>query len=185
MSETWEAIFPATAAGVFGILGILAGIVVGRRQTTDQAAVEHGQWLRGQRQQAYTGLLAAWDTALRQLTTCVEVWDDRMRSMDMGAELWEVQQAIHRDVAGAWEVLAKPAELASLLGPPRADAALMEMDRAFREATDYLMACSAEHGPRLEVDEWNRLVQVADNARGKFLAAARHALRTHPRPGGE
>ncbi|WP_345656587.1 hypothetical protein [Streptomyces siamensis] len=48
MSEAWAAIIAAVAAGVFGIAGILTGIVAGRRQTVDQATVEHGQWLRGQ-----------------------------------------------------------------------------------------------------------------------------------------
>ncbi|MFE2821919.1 hypothetical protein [Streptomyces sp. NPDC059271] len=61
MSEAWAAIIAAVAAGFFGIGGILTGIIVGRRQTTDQATVEHGQWLRGQRQAAYTEALAAWD----------------------------------------------------------------------------------------------------------------------------
>ncbi|CAL9333057.1 hypothetical protein [Streptomyces sp. enrichment culture] len=63
MDQGWAAVVAAIAAGVFGITGALCGIVVGRRQ----AAVEHGHWLREQRLQAYTDLLAAWDETVHEM----------------------------------------------------------------------------------------------------------------------
>ena len=62
------------ATGVFGIAGTLAGMYVGRRQMTDQAQVEHGQWLRGQRQEAYVQFLNAWEEALTQYRGDAEDW---------------------------------------------------------------------------------------------------------------
>lgn len=58
MGEQWATIM----AAVIAVCGVPVGILVGRWQVTDQAAVEHGQWLRGQRQEAYIALLDAWDT---------------------------------------------------------------------------------------------------------------------------
>ncbi|MFJ6691658.1 hypothetical protein [Streptomyces sp. NPDC091294] len=67
MDQGWAAVVAAIAAGVFGITGALCGIVVGRRQAADQATVEHGHWLREQRLQAYTDLLAAWDETVHEM----------------------------------------------------------------------------------------------------------------------
>lgn len=59
MSESWGMLAAAIAAGLLGIGGVLLGLVVGRRQVSDQAQVEHGQWLRGQRMEAYLEFLRA------------------------------------------------------------------------------------------------------------------------------
>ncbi|MFE4658193.1 hypothetical protein ACFRFJ_16100 [Streptomyces hydrogenans] len=47
--------------------GSFIGVWVGRRQVRDQAKVEHEQWLRGQRQEAFVDFLALWDEAVAQL----------------------------------------------------------------------------------------------------------------------
>ncbi|MEV8547233.1 hypothetical protein [Streptomyces sp. NBC_01261] len=78
MSEAWAAVVAAVAAGFFGIGGILTGIIVGRRQTTDQATVEHGQWLRGQRQQAYLAFLSAAGTGFNALAHLLVELDQRL-----------------------------------------------------------------------------------------------------------
>ncbi|MGY3676552.1 hypothetical protein [Streptomyces sp. TE33382] len=55
MTEQWGTFIP----GGIGLIGVLAGIYVGRWQVTYQARVEHGQWLRGQQQKAHLALLDA------------------------------------------------------------------------------------------------------------------------------
>ncbi|MFI0243049.1 hypothetical protein [Streptomyces sp. NPDC016845] len=75
MSESWGTVAAAVAAGLLGIGGVLLGLIVGRRQVSDQAQVEHGQWLRGQRVEAYLELLRAWDTALSAIGDLQEDWD--------------------------------------------------------------------------------------------------------------
>ncbi|MEU9900749.1 hypothetical protein ACIBCS_36155 [Streptomyces phaeochromogenes] len=70
MNEAWAAVV-AVAAGVFA----LAGGYYGSRR---QADVEHGQWQRGQRQEAYLALLDAWDAAMRKLTDIAADWDHQL-----------------------------------------------------------------------------------------------------------
>ncbi|MEU6317428.1 hypothetical protein [Streptomyces sp. NPDC047009] len=42
MGEQWRTVVAAVIAALAALSGVLAGVVVGRRQVTDQAAVEHG-----------------------------------------------------------------------------------------------------------------------------------------------
>ena len=49
-SDTAATIFAAIAGGFVAIAVAWISYLAGRRQTTDQATAEHGQWLRGQRQ---------------------------------------------------------------------------------------------------------------------------------------
>lgn len=58
----------ATVVAAFiGVVGGLAGVYIGRWQVRAEAVVEHEQWLRGQRREAYTALLAAWDASVLKL----------------------------------------------------------------------------------------------------------------------
>jgi cbb3-type cytochrome oxidase subunit 3 len=50
MSGTAATIFTATVGGLIALAVAYISYRAGRRQTSDQATVEHGQWLRGQRQ---------------------------------------------------------------------------------------------------------------------------------------
>ncbi|CAM5553100.1 hypothetical protein SBADM41S_11256 [Streptomyces badius] len=63
------------AGGRAGVSGFRAG----RQQVKDQAQVEHEQWLRGQRQEAYADFLAAWDAAYaalkQEVTRTAEHWE--------------------------------------------------------------------------------------------------------------
>ncbi|MBQ0850369.1 hypothetical protein J8N05_19470 [Streptomyces sp. BH-SS-21] len=77
MSDAWAAVIAAVAAGVFGIAGAFAGLFVGHRQTAGEAHVEHRQWLRDQRQQAYLQLYNAWDAAIKDLRAYQFEWPDR------------------------------------------------------------------------------------------------------------
>lgn len=71
MDQGWAAIIAAIVAAVAALGGIGIGLIVGRRQLADQTAVEHAQWLRSQRQEAYLAFLNEFD-----------------RIMDKGYEFW-------------------------------------------------------------------------------------------------
>lgn len=64
-------IIAAAIAATGALVGVFSGIIVGRHQVTDQASVEHGQWLRGQRQEAYTAFLTAWDAGIPEFRELV------------------------------------------------------------------------------------------------------------------
>ena len=68
MAEQWGTFI----TGGIALIGVLAGIYVGRWQVTHQARVEHGQWLRGQRQEAYVALLGVWDTCVKDFQEMVD-----------------------------------------------------------------------------------------------------------------
>lgn len=176
MSSLWPTI-------TTGILGILAGFLVGRRQITDQAAVEHRQWLRGQRQEAYINLLDAWDTAIAALEHVVDVWEEREDFTRRHGEgnMWET---VGGEVAAANQTLAKPIDRAALMGPPAVDAAVAAMDAAFDNLSAYLNH-QADPDEPFEADwhTWASLLTAAHRARYQFMDAAKLSLRMMPRPG--
>ncbi|MFG2125363.1 hypothetical protein [Streptomyces sp. NPDC048710] len=61
-------------AGTFGVAYV--GYHGTRRQTADQASIEHGQWLRGRRQEGYTALFPAWDAAGKELRDFQWGWEE-------------------------------------------------------------------------------------------------------------
>ncbi|MFJ1708745.1 hypothetical protein [Kitasatospora sp. NPDC088346] len=67
MDQGVAAVVAAAVAGIVAVTGSFVGVWVGRRQVQDQAKVEHGQWLRGQRQEAFVDFLAVWDATVGQL----------------------------------------------------------------------------------------------------------------------
>ncbi|MGW0948519.1 hypothetical protein ACWD4O_39015 [Streptomyces sp. NPDC002623] len=167
-----------------GLLAGFTGMLIGRRQVTDGAAVEHDQWLRGQRQEAYVGLLDAWDATVQALEDVVAVWPDRQESLDQGVEGWEVQKAICDDVDAAGGILMKPLDRAALLGPEGVDEAVAAMDAAYDDAATYLKHQAGQDGPDdTERMAWTGLLTQAHRARRDFMAAAKLALLDTPRPG--
>jgi len=183
MSPLWTAVLPAITAGVFGIGGALAGVVVGRRQVTDQAAVEHGQWLRGRRQEAYLALLDAWDTALAHLEGISDEWAEREDWQRQNAEhTWEAY--VEAQMLTAQSPLTKPLDLVQLLGPEPVDQAAGAMDSAVDAIAAYLNHQAAPDEP-FEQDwaSWIGLMTRAHRARRAFTQAAKTAMRTAPRPG--
>ena len=57
MTEAWGIVI----AAIIAVAGTAVGYSAGRRQVRDQALVEHGQWLRAQRQEAYYAFLTVFD----------------------------------------------------------------------------------------------------------------------------
>lgn len=183
MDQGWAAIIAATAAGVFGITGILTGITVGRRQTTDQADVEHQQWLRGQRQDAYVQLLDAWDQAVDALDQLADDWAVIELEMDSQGQIDDFQQTIHQRAEAARQVMVKPLDRATLLGPEDVDRAVSRMDTAFDEAQAWLGRQADPAGSLQNWDQWTRLLTILHDERRGFLEAAKAEMGRPPRPG--
>ncbi|MFJ7016694.1 hypothetical protein [Streptomyces albogriseolus] len=186
MSDQWPVILTA-ALGVAGTVAVAyIGIHGNRRQTTDQAAVEHEQWLRGQRQEAYIALLDAWDTAVSKLEHTVDLWPEREEWLDsQGGEPYELAIAVDEDLVDARRCLAKLLDRAALLGPAPVDVAVTAMDNAF-DAASGLIAQQANPDEPFERDwhSWPLLMTRLHQARRQFTDASKLVLRTPPRPGG-
>ncbi|MFJ6069089.1 hypothetical protein ACIQHU_39370 [Streptomyces tendae] len=183
MDPGWAAIIAAIAAGVFGITGILAGITVGRRQTTDQADVEHQQWLRGQRQDAYVQLLDTWDQAVDALEQLAEDWTVIEVEMDAQGQIDDFQQTIQQRAERARQIMVKPMDRATLLGPESVDRAVARMDTAFDNAQAWLgQQANPAEAPQ-HWDQWGRLLTILHDGRQGFLEAAKETMGRSPRPG--
>lgn len=185
MNEAWGAVVAAIAAGVFGLVGAWLGHRAGRRQTTDQATVEHGQWLRGQRQEAYLGLLDAFDETKKRLQTVVDQWDETAREADQqGWADSEFEEEIDSRVQAAVDGLVKPLERAHLLGPQPVELVVDELTAWADQVSIHLhQQATPGTGP------WDWSAFPAFMARGSVLrdrlvAATKEALRTPPKPGG-
>ncbi|NNN38247.1 hypothetical protein HLK59_49735 [Streptomyces sp. S3(2020)] len=183
MSLLWTAVLPAITAGVFGIGGALIGVVVGRRQVTDQAVVEHGQWLRGQRQEAYLALLDAWDTALAHLEAIFDEWLERADWERQHPDLtWEAY--VESQTLAAQGPLTKPLDRVQLLGPDPVDRATEAMDSAIGAFAACLNHQAAPDEPFDQSwSSWLGLETRAREARRSFTQAAKITLQTPPRPG--
>ncbi|MFE9476218.1 hypothetical protein [Streptomyces griseofuscus] len=185
MNEAWGAVIAAIAAGIFGIGGILAGIYVGRRQTTHQATVEHGQWLRDQRQQAYLAFIATWDTSIETVRELQEKWEARVFAYQQDGTLPDPAGEAYSRSMEAWQAIRRDLERVELLGPQRIDFAVQAMEDAFRELQDVIggQVMAAATCPRW--DEWHPVLGRATQARYSFHAAAIQTLRQPPSPDGE
>jgi hypothetical protein len=181
MSET----IAAVVAGVFALAGAYVGYRAGRRQTADQATVEHGQWLRDQRQQAYLTFVATWDTAVESLAGLQQSWESWVREYQEGDRLDDPAEASSRLIADAWRAVRRDLERVELLGPQRVDFALRAMEGAFREMQDVITAQAESGATCPHWDEWNPVLARASGARFNFHAAAIRTLRQPPSPEGE
>jgi hypothetical protein len=186
VNEPWAAIVAAIAAGFFGIGGTFAGLYVGRRQTTDQADVEHGQWLRGQRQEAYLNLLEAWDDAMQEIDSIVYAWEGQL----YGDHDWRRQDdgfsgLINASVARVRKSLDRPLGRAHLLGPERVEAAVDGLRGAVDAVAVFLNGVAVKEdqaGPE-DWEPWEGVLSGAQEARQGLVAAAKAVLDTAPRPG--
>ncbi|MCC9686877.1 hypothetical protein [Streptomyces sp. MNU103] len=111
----------AVIAGVAGTVGALGGgLIAGiaavrgaratgeavRQQVRDQAEVEHRQWLRGQRQQAYADTIHALEMFLSVAGTAIFQEEQRAEHMPRVVELHErfAAQCVAVDLVGPEEV---------------------------------------------------------------------------------
>lgn len=183
VNEAWAAIVASVTGGALALVG---GYYGSRRQTIDQADVEHDQWLRGQRQEACLTLLDAWDTAMRDLAETAESWDDQL----YGNNSWRLQGHTFSDVinAGTHRVksaLERPLERTHLLGSPQMEEAVDGLRDAFDALTGQLarLAAKEENATPDDWEPWEALQQEADQARKKLVSATKAAMTARPRPG--
>ncbi|MGW2612905.1 hypothetical protein ACWC4A_52965 [Streptomyces mirabilis] len=190
MSDAVGAVVAAIAAGVFGIVGTFAGIYVGRRQTTDQAQVEHGQWLRGQRQEAYVQFLNAWEEALTQCREYRKEAEEFWHLMTEQIPHFEGagEEAMLESVTTSMEqALAKVQPLlerVQILGPTRVERAAAELNTTLVNMQKELLLNVPGNGPAgTSLEEFDRASSWALEQRQMFVKASRDVMRAAPRPG--
>lgn len=179
MGEQWGTVVAALIAAV----AALGGVLLGRRQVTDQAAVEHGQWLRGQRQEAYVALLEAWDTGVKRFDERVQNWEgEHYAAEHFEGDGWEEsEKSIYQRTQEITETVQREIERVELLGPKSVDDASAQLTEALGTLRD---AVRSKAGTRQWPDweAYNEAAEKADAARRGFLLASRETMRTAPRP---
>jgi hypothetical protein len=181
MTEAWGVVIAALIAGASGLIGL----AVGRRQVTDEAQVEHAQWLRGQRQEAYAAFLSAWDAAYAGLTQVVADFTEQWEAMEAhGVDASDVDEGNlehARDLAvQAMRPVRAVQEQVLLLGPEAVDHAVERMARALST----LELAFVDHlapivHPRPAV-RWSGAVHEMEAARGEMFAIMRSEVRSAP-----
>jgi len=181
MDQGWAALIAAVTAGVVGLW-------VGRRTVRDQAQVEHGQWLRNQRQEAYVRVLDTWDTALRSLEEIVDGAEERKRrhereveTSDGGVMFFEYR--IRAEVERASGPVNEALERVRLLGPDAVEKAAKNLEDALQGLGGAIRAHTGEE----EVEEhwpdsafWHEARRNATGCRRDFFDLARAVTRTAP-----
>ncbi|MFJ4895029.1 hypothetical protein ACIP5U_34320 [Streptomyces sp. NPDC088788] len=186
MNEAWAAIIAAIAAGVFGIGGVFAGVIVGRRQTADQARIEHGHWLREQRLQAYNGLILVWNDIINDLRAYENAWDEEVEAYQEHGGPLSLSVLAGRKTDEALRTLRPAVERVELLGPPTASSEPIEtLWNAWRAMAAVLEEQASAEPYTTLYDAWQRALTKALIARGTFHVAASEVLRTPPSPKGE
>ncbi|MFJ9026267.1 hypothetical protein ACIRPU_40830 [Streptomyces sp. NPDC102259] len=184
MTEAWAAIIAAIAAGLFGVGGVLAGIYVGGQQTTAQAQVEHLQWLREQRQEAYVALMEAWETGVQGLKQMVEHWSDHEGDMERNHPDRFFSEFVDVRVQSLWNPIMKPGELFFVIGPEGMEEAVAALTVAFADASDFLRGQSSQPpGADANWQGWGAQLEQLVEARGTLVTAARDMMQTAPAPG--
>ncbi|WP_157968686.1 hypothetical protein [Streptomyces geranii] len=180
MDQGRAAIIAATAAGVFGITGAFAGLIVGRRQTIDHAAVEHGQWLRGQRQTACLEAIDAIDALLTE-TECLRTeWDERRSLVNGGVGSFVLY--VGELLLDARKSASHPLERAVLLGPRSVDDALQRLETAYMEVNRYLLGQAEEPARDHDWADWEPVWMGVLEARESLFNTAQGVLWEPPGP---
>ncbi|MCX4451590.1 hypothetical protein [Streptomyces sp. NBC_01789] len=176
MWEQWGTV----VAALIGFGGVFVGLLIGRRQVTDQAKVEHEQWLRGQRQEAYTRLLDDWETAVRAMNEVIDDEERHRRAEERGHD-WdtEIVPAIREAVAQPWRQVWRSVERVELLGPPAAVRAAFNMYEVGGNAVSALL--DFRH-PWPHVERVNAARFSAGMARRDAVPLIAQVLREAPSP---
>ncbi|MFG2539894.1 hypothetical protein ACGFU4_32115 [Streptomyces sp. NPDC048511] len=175
MTEGWGMVVAAAIA----LSGVLCGLFIGRRQVRDQAQVEHGQWLRGQRQEAFVHFLTVWDETVpkfesRVLSEEESIYLDRMDGWDEAGTF--TVEAMETDR----KPLRQAAERVQMLGPETVETAVNAMLDTIAKMA---LGIGGQYavGPQDDNlhDYWESMGEV-EPKRAAFVAASRSALRQTP-----
>jgi hypothetical protein len=172
-------------AGLGGTLvGGLITAKVTRAQVRDQAAADHGHWLREQRISAYRDLLAEWDAAVHDIEAQVARLADFEEAFNTGHsnnDPDEVETHYWQQVLRRIDAVASQTEQVTMLGP----ADVVARAEAMRDTLSPLRA-----GDSYLVAAWERAQPTFAAARVAFVEAAQQqvvspsfAERTAPRRG--
>lgn len=193
MTEGWGTV----AAAAIGFAGLFVGLIVGRRQVRDQAQVEHGQWLRAQRQEAYVAFLDRWDQAVKDMHSIVKDWDLSLRALEYRKDLIVEADGISAAAAaeeqwdeGVWGTTyahetstTRTLERVQLLGPEPLEDISGEMQQllsGMRGGILDMLAVKSDPDSEVPGVEYREAWLATVNARYRFLEAARDVTRTAP-----
>lgn len=177
MTEAWGVVIAALVA----VAGSFIGLYVGRRQVQDEAQVEHEQWLRGQRQEAYAALLSALDEAEKGMDHIAEIVVEQEEHFD-ASSVYDDESA-WKDFKAALEPTRVALERLRLLGPEDVTAASAEVWDGLMARRGALM--SLLRVPPVQHNEWpvhGAAMNRVDAAREKFLSLAQSVLGEAPTP---
>ncbi|MFK0045551.1 hypothetical protein ACIQU4_15760 [Streptomyces sp. NPDC090741] len=167
------------AAAAVALIGAFSGLFIGRSQLRDQAQVEHGQWLRGQRQEAFVALIAAWDEVISRLEERV-LSDESLRAINDTDSWDEAFNACVERVTEHRRPFRKAAERVQMLGPESVDQAVSSMLATVEKLAAGL---GAQYVGPPEDDPRHMYISArseVDASRAAFLDAARSALHQTP-----
>ncbi|MCL8013439.1 hypothetical protein [Streptomyces sp. AS02] len=171
-------------AALIGVLGGgLAGVYIGRWQVRDEAIVEHKQWLRGQRLEAYTALLAAWDVSVSKLIELPphgEYWTHQEATYQ-GDLVEATEESIWNESLQIKEDLRKHLERVQLLGPNIVHAACVTLSDTAETAVQTVRRVRFPLD-EAAFEELHELQDRADAARTKFFSTAHQVIHTPPSP---
>ncbi|MFC8669018.1 hypothetical protein [Streptomyces sp. NPDC057199] len=180
MTDGWGTI----VAALIAVAAAFMGIVVGRATTKDQAAVEHEQWLRGQRQEAYVEFLAVWDRGLEELLDHLHTlnnWNSLMDDWEGDPE--SAREQTYESVAAIPATVKAPRERVLLLGPDDvdglADSMLTDIIGMHNALLEHLGETLVLASARQRFQEaYERGVENRD----EWLRRVKGVLRTAPKP---
>ena len=186
MDQGQAALAAGGMAAFAALVGSFVGARVGRRTVRDQAQVEHGQWLRGQRQEAYVKLLDAWDGAIGAFEAVLEGAEDRIARYrgeveTLGGGYMFFDAALFDEVEEISAPVVEALERVRLLGPDTVERAAMNLEDALLG-----IGGAVRSGATAEADRWpNRAAwfEARNNAgecRQEFFNQCRNVLRTAP-----
>ncbi|MEH0564462.1 hypothetical protein QBA37_35425 [Streptomyces silvae] len=178
MTEGWGMVVAAAIA----LMGVLCGLFIGRRQVRDQAQVEHGQWLRGQRQEAYVNFLTVWDETIPKFADRV-LDDEQLQYMDRLDSWDEANMSVVEGMEKDRKPLRQAAERVQMLGP---EAVEQSVNAMLDTVSNLALGIGAQYVGGNQNDNlrvyWDAMGGV-EPKRAVFLTASRNALRRTPDTG--
>ncbi|MFD3336032.1 hypothetical protein ACFWV1_25810 [Streptomyces sp. NPDC058700] len=189
MDQGWAAVIAAGVAAVVAVAASFIGVWLGRRTVRDQAQVEHGQWLRNQRQEAYVAVLDTWDVAMSAFEAIIDGSEERK-----GAHTWATENVggnpfLSTVLFGEVDQHSGPVnealERVRLLGPDPVERAAKNLEDALKGLGGAIRANSGEE----ELQDWpnhafwNEARRNASECRREFFRLARSEIRTAPSTG--
>ncbi|MGX1909404.1 hypothetical protein ACWIID_11115 [Streptomyces phaeochromogenes] len=174
-------IYAAGLAASVTLLGAAVAYKAGRRQVRDQAAVEHEQWVRGQREQAYVDFLGACERATEAVHQCREQADDlHARLVRQEIEIGQGEPVSMDEAWRLYDAAQQPLNRILMLSPSvviecavATHAAISSFCLAVQSVSQQLMLRPVE---QVELDLASDKMNEVYTARANFIVVARQVL---------